>query len=108
MSRNGEIADVGGNEISTMLYINCATAHHCKIIMNQQLTEKEIEKIRNACFDNPVKMCAIAQVIIDTCQIVSSNTYADLKGKHRNTILKQKDKLTGITIANRKFISINQ
>ena len=76
--------------------------------MNQQLTEKEISKIQNACFENPAKMCAVAQVVVDTCQVVSINTYSKLKGKHRNTILQQKDKLTGVEIEDRKFISINQ
>ena len=91
-----------------MLYVNYANAHHNKAIMNQQLTKKEIEKIQNSCFDNPAKMCAVAQVIVDTCQVVSVNTFADLNGKHRNTILGQKDRLTGITVDGRKFISVVQ
>ena len=91
-----------------MLYINYANAHQVKTIMNQQLTENEIEKIQNKCFDNPAKMCAVAQVIIDTCQVVSVNTFADLNGKHRNTILGQKDRLTGVVVEGRKFISVVQ
>ena len=76
--------------------------------MNELLTEKELAKIQNMCFDNPAKMCAIAQEVIDTCQIVSSSKFAELKGKHRNTILQQKDKLIGVQIENRKYISLNQ
>lgn len=76
--------------------------------MSQQITDKEIEKIRSACFENPSKMCAVAQIIVDTCQIVSAKTLSEIKGKHRNTILQQKDNLAGITIENRKFISLNQ
>ena len=91
-----------------MLYINCATAHTTIFTMNQQLTEKEISKIKNACFKNTPKMCAVAQVIIDTCQVVSVNTFADLNGKHRNTILGQKDRLTGVVVDGRKFISVTQ
>ena len=91
-----------------MLYINYANAHQDKITMNQQLTLKEISKIKNACFKDTSKMCAIAQVIIDTCQIVSANTFADLNGKHRNTILGQKDRLTGVVVDGRKFISVTQ
>ena len=76
--------------------------------MNQQLTEKEISRIKDSCFKNTSKMCAVAQVIVDTCQVVSVNTFADLNGKHRNTILGQKDRLTGITVDGRKFISVVQ
>lgn len=76
--------------------------------MKQELTNKEIKKIQNLCFDNSAKSCAIAQLILDTCQVVSVKTYSELKGKHRNTILQQKEKLTGVEIENRKFISLNQ
>ena len=76
--------------------------------MNQRLTESEIRKIRDKCFENSSKMCAVAQIIIDTCQIVSVKQYSKLKGKHRNTILKQKDKMIGIEIEGRKFVSFVQ
>ena len=76
--------------------------------MNETLTQTEINKIRNKCFENPAKMCAVAQEIIDTCQIITIATYAKNGNKHRNTILQQKEKLTGIEIENRKYISLNQ
>ena len=92
----------------TYVYIACATAHNKQLTMNEILTQQQKTKIRQACFDNPLKMCAIAQVIIDTCQIVSTSTYAELKSKHRNSVLHQKEKLIGIEIENRKFISYIQ
>ena len=72
------------------------------------LTDVEIKKIRKLCFNNPVKSCAIAQLIIDTCGIVSCKTLAEYKKKSIRTIQYQADKLNGVTIENRKFISINQ
>jgi len=76
--------------------------------MNQKLTQEEIDKIQNMCFNNPVKCCAIAQLIIDTCQVVSCSTYAKLKGKPKRTIQYQSGNLTGLVIENRKFVSLNQ
>jgi hypothetical protein len=76
--------------------------------MNQLLTDKEVDRIRKMCFNNPEKICAIAQEMINTCQIVSVNTFAELKGKHRNTILQQKDKFIGIEIEGRKYVSVSQ
>lgn len=75
-------------------------------IMKQALTNKEIEKIQNVCFSNPERACAIAQIIIDTCQVVKCSTYAEVKGKSKRTVLYQKEKLAGIKIENQKFISI--
>ncbi len=76
--------------------------------MNQKLTQEEVDKIQNLCFNNPAKSCAIAQIIIDTCQVVSCSKYASLKGKNKRTIQYQSDNLTGLNIENRKFISLNQ
>lgn len=76
--------------------------------MKQSLTKQETNKIQQMCFDDPSKMCAIAQLIIDVCQVVSVTTYSELKGKHRNTIIQQKNKLTGLKIEQRKYISLNQ
>ncbi len=76
--------------------------------MNQILTDTEIEKTRNLCFENPIKACAITQIIVDTCQIISCNTFAELKGKSTRTIQYQSNKYIGIKIENRKFISLNQ
>jgi len=75
--------------------------------MNQKLTPAEIEKIQNICFENPAKACAIAQVIINTCQIVSCATYARLKEKKKRTVLYQSSKLLGVLIEGRKFLSLN-
>jgi len=75
--------------------------------MNQKLTPAEIEKIQNICFENPAKACAIAQVIINTCQIVSCFTYARLKEKKKRTVLYQSSKLLGVLIEGRKFLSLN-
>ena len=76
--------------------------------MEQQLTDKEIEKLQNLCFSNPAKACAVAQVIMDTLQIVSCSTYASIAGKAKRTINYQADKLIGVEIDERKYISINQ
>lgn len=76
--------------------------------MKQQLTEAEIKKMQNICFSNPLKACAIAQLIADTCQIVSCTTYSKIAGKSKRTINYQADKLIGVTIENRRYISINQ
>lgn len=76
--------------------------------MPEQLTTLEIEKIQNVCFSNPSRACAIAQLIIDTCQIVSCSVYSDLKGKSKRTINYQARKLVGIKIEERKFISLVQ
>jgi len=76
--------------------------------MTQQLTMEEIEKLRNICFLNPAKGCVIAQEIIDTCQIVSCSTYSELTGKSKRTINYKADKLIGVEIEGRKFISVNQ
>lgn len=76
--------------------------------MNQILTYDEIKKIQNMCFSNPTKSCAIAQIIIDTCQIISCKTFSEIKRKKKRATLYKADKLTGITIENRKFLSLNQ
>ena len=73
--------------------------------MKQQLTKKEIEKIQNLCFESTERACAIAQTIIDTCQVVSCSTYAKIKHKNKRTVLYKALKIPGITIENRKFVS---
>ena len=75
--------------------------------MNEKLTQAEITKIQNICFENPAKACAIAQVIINTCQIVSCATYARLKEKKKRTVLYQSQEITGISIEDRRFLSLN-
>lgn len=76
--------------------------------MEQRLTQKEIDRIQKLCFENPPKSCDVAQLIIDTCQVVSCSTYAKLKGKSKRTIQYQSGNLTGLGIETRKFLSINQ
>lgn len=76
--------------------------------MQKQLTVTEISKIQNLCFSNPIKSCAIAQLIVDTCQIVSCTTFADVKEKSRRTINYKAESLVGLKIENRYYISINQ
>lgn len=76
--------------------------------MNQELTTKEINRIQDICFDNPARACAVAQIIIDTCQVVSCADFAQIKGKSKRTINYKAHNLTGLRIKNRYFISINQ
>jgi len=76
--------------------------------MKQQLTDKEIEKIKNMCFTDPSKSCAIAQLIIDYCQVVSCSTFSGLTGKSKRTINYQAKNLIGIKVEDRKYISVNQ
>lgn len=76
--------------------------------MKQVLTPQEIEKIQNMCFENPQKACLVAQLIIDTCQIVSCPTYSGIKNIPKRTIQYRAKKMTGITIGNRNFVSLNQ
>lgn len=76
--------------------------------MEEQLTPHEIEKIMTLCFTVPAKACAVAQLIVDTCQVVSCSTYSEITGTAKRTINYQAAKLTGIEIDGRKFISINQ
>lgn len=76
--------------------------------MNEQLTEKEIEKIQKMCFQNPVKSCAIAQEIINACQMVSCSTFSDLTGKAKRTINYQAKKLNGVKIDGRKYLVFPQ
>ncbi len=76
--------------------------------MNKQLTEKEIKRIQSMCFQNRAKSCAIAQTIIDACQMISCSTYAELTGKSNRTINYQADKLIGIKIDGRKYIAFPQ
>lgn len=75
---------------------------------SQYLTDVEIEEVREFCFSNPAKACALAQEIINTCQVVSCKTYAEINGKSKRTILYDADNLNGVIIDNRKFISICQ
>jgi hypothetical protein len=72
------------------------------------LTEVEIEKIRILCFNNTEKACAIAQEIINTCQIISCRKFAEIRKKSVRTIQFQSKKLIGIVIAGRKYPSLNQ
>jgi len=51
--------------------------------MSELLTSEEIRRIQELCFRNPVKACAIAQVVADTCQLVSCATFAAAKGKSK-------------------------
>lgn len=76
--------------------------------MNKELTEKEKENIRNICFTNPAKACAIAQEIINTCQVVSCATFASVNSKAPRTVQYQAKKLTGLDLPDRRYISINQ
>lgn len=76
--------------------------------MKSILSEHEIKRTQELCFANPAKACAIAQVIADTCQVVSCATYAEVNGKSHRTVQYQAAELTGIAIEKRKFISINQ
>ena len=72
------------------------------------LTKIEIQKTQQLCFVNPAKACAIAQIITDTCGLVSCATFAQIKCKSPRTIQYQAENFTGIEIEGRKFISINQ
>lgn len=76
--------------------------------MKELLTQTEIERTRQLCFTSPAKACAIAQLIADTCQVVSCATYAGLKGKSPRAVQYNATRLTGIEIENRRFISVNQ
>jgi len=76
--------------------------------MNQILTQKEINKIQNMCFNNPAKCCAIIQLIADTVQLVGCSTFAKLNNKSKRTVIYQAEKLAGLKIENRKFISLIQ
>ena len=68
------------------------------------LTKIEIQKTQQLCFANPAKACAVAQIITDTCGLVSCATFAQIKGKSPRTIQYQAEKLPGIKIEKRKFI----
>jgi len=74
--------------------------------MKQQLTDEEIRKIQKMCFENPIKACAIAQLILDTCQVVSCSTYAKLHKKSKRTVLYQSKYMTGVNVDDRKFIAL--
>jgi hypothetical protein len=74
--------------------------------MKQQLTPTEIRKIQNICFQNPVRACTVAQVILDTCQVVSCSTYARLHKKSKRTVLYQSKHMTGVNVEDRKFIAL--
>ena len=76
--------------------------------MKEELTQTEIIKIQNLCFENPAKACAIAQLILDTCQVTSCSTYARLKNKSKRTILYQAGDMTGVSIEDRRFVSFIQ
>lgn len=76
--------------------------------MKEQLTDKEIKKIQSMCFQNPAKSCAIAQTIVDACQIVSCSAFSELTGKSKRTINYQADKLIGIKVDGRKYIAFPQ
>lgn len=76
--------------------------------MKEQLTDAEIKKIQNMCFHNPVKACAIAQTIIDVCQIISCASFSKLTGKSKRTINYQAENLIGIKIEDRKYLIFPQ
>lgn len=76
--------------------------------MNKELTNEEISKAQNLCFENPVKSLAVAQLILDTCQVMSCSTYAKMKNKSKRTIQYRAGKMSGIVIEERKFISLIQ
>jgi hypothetical protein len=76
--------------------------------MKQQFTQQEIERTQQLCFNNPAKACAVAQLIADTCQVVSCATYAEIKGKSPRAVQYKAETLTGIEIENRRFVSVNQ
>ena len=76
--------------------------------MKSILSEQEIKRTQELCFANPEKACAVAQVIADTCQLVSCATYAAANGKSPRAVQYHAAELTGIEIEKRKFISINQ
>jgi len=73
-----------------------------------ELTQIEIDKIRNMCFDNPSKSCAIVQEIVNSLQVVSCAEYADLKDKKKRTILYRAKKMIGFDLCGRRFLSYIQ
>jgi hypothetical protein len=75
--------------------------------MNQQLTQKEIDKIQKLCLSNPVKSCAVVQTFIDNLQLVSCADFSELKGKSKRTILYQAKNKTGIELYGRKYLTFN-
>jgi hypothetical protein len=77
-------------------------------ILKTMLSQKEKNKIIELCINNPQKSCAIVQTFIDSLQLMPCSTFAELKGKSKRTILYQSDKLTGISIDNRKFLTLIQ
>lgn len=73
-----------------------------------ELTQQELNKTMNLCFNDPAKACAIAQTIINTVGVVSCSTYAEIKGKSKRNIQYAANNLNGVTIEGRKFPAINQ
>jgi hypothetical protein len=76
--------------------------------MKYLLTQEEIKRTQQLCFNNPAKACAIAQIIIDTCQVVSCSTYAEITGKSKRTVQYQSKNLNGVSVEGRRFLSLNQ
>lgn len=76
--------------------------------MDKHLSDTEKEKIFKLCLENPDKACAIAQEIIDSCQLMSCRTYAVLKDKSPRTVQYKAEKLRGISIEKRRFVSLIQ
>ena len=76
--------------------------------MNQELTQKEKEKITALVLRNPEKSCAIVQQFINDLQIISAADFAKMKGKSKRAVLYQSDKLTGIKINSRKYFNFSQ
>lgn len=76
--------------------------------MKSILTNDEVKRVRKLCFENPAKACAVAQIIADTCGLVSCSTFAEVKSKKVRAVQYKADRLNGVTIDNRRFVSINQ
>lgn len=75
--------------------------------MNEIVSEKEKNKILELCISDPERACAIVQEFIDYLQIVPVSIYASAKGKSKRTILYQAKRITGFTILDRRFLSLN-
>jgi len=76
--------------------------------MIHQLTQEEKDKILDLVFSNPSKSCTIAQCFLDSLQVVSLSEYAKLHNKSKRTIQYRSEKLEGVTIGSRRFVSFIQ
>ena len=75
-----------------------------------EISQKENDEIRDLCLNNPDKACTYMQAFSEYLQLVSCNTYHEIKkpNKSLRTIQYQAKKMRHVVVGSKTFLMFNQ